>query len=670
MIGILTEKPSAKRNFIKALGGEQGTFNGEKFVIVNALGHLYEFKDPKLQVDESLQNKYSSWALDNLPWNYEDIKWDYKISQGGQKYLKEIKDKLKGCSEIVIATDIDPTGEGDLLAAEIIFGQKLDKKKLTRMEFVDESKKSLQKAFINRKSIPDLRKDLNYQKALFRSKWDFMSMQFTRIASNVSPVKGVLRQGRLKSAMVYLVGEQLKLHEDYEEIPFFQNRFIDENGVIYTNPNEDKYEKQSDVPNKYKESDVVIDSKEIKKTPPPRLVDLARLSSLLAPRGYSSAEVQATYQKMYQEEYLSYPRTEDKNITFEQFNEMLPLVDEIAKLVDIDVSKLTHRKPRPTHVKNSGSHGANRPGTKVPKDLQSLSRFGRSAIPIYTLLAKNFLAMFGEDYQYEHQKGHIKDYPEFKGTANIPKYLGWKEIFMTDDEEKDEDEKELGLGKLGKPFVHKGFPPKPAAPTQGWLMKQLEKYNVGSGATRNSTFTEIVNQKSKYPLMTSDRGKLSLTIYGIISHQLLEGTKIGDVGTSEEVLKIMKDIGNGKVELAEKELKNIAKIINHDLKVMRDNSKDLKLPEYKKVEKETMKTKEGKEVSFKKEWGGHKFTEEEIEQLSNGETIIIKGLKNKRGKTYSAKGNIQEQSFKGRKFWGFKMIEYIEDGKEPVKFNK
>lgn len=668
MIGILTEKPSAKRNFIKALGGERGTFNGEKYVIVNALGHLYELKDPKFQVDKSLQKKYSSWSLNNLPWNYDDFKWEYKVSQGGQKYLKQIKDELKNCDEIVIATDIDPTGEGDLLAAEIIFEQKLDKKKLTRMEFIDESKKSLQEAFKNRRPIPDLRKDLNYQKALFRSKWDFMSMQFTRIASNVSPVKGVIRQGRLKSTMVYLVGEQLKLHEDYKEIPFFQNRFKDENGIIYTSSKEEKYESKNDVPNKYKESDVVVDSKTIKKIPPPKLIDLAKLASMLAPKGYSSAEVQDTYQKMYQEGYLSYPRTEDKNITYEQFKEMLPLVDEIAKLVNVDVSKLTHRKPRPTHVKNSGSHGANRPGTRVPKDLKELSRFGRSAIPIYTLLAKNFLAMFGEDYEYEHQKGHIKDYPQFKGTANIPKYLGWKEIFS--DDEEDENEKKLGLGKRGKPFVYKGFPPKPAAPTQGWLMKQLEKYNVGSGATRNSTFTEIVNPKSKYPLMNSDRGKLSLTIYGIVSHQLLKGTKIGDVGTTEEVLKIMKEIGKGKTELAERELRNVAKLVEHDLRVMKENSKNLKLPEYKKVEKGTMKTADGKEISFKTEWGGYKFTEEEIEKLSKGETITIKGLKNKHGKKYNATGNIQEQTFKGRKFWGFKMIEYHEEGKDPVKFDE
>lgn len=667
MIGILTEKPLAKKSFVKAFGSAKGTYKGEEFVIVNALGHLYELKDPKLQVDESLQKKYSSWELENLPWNHEDFKWLYKSTQGSQPYLKEIKDNLKNCDEIVIATDIDPTGEGDLLAAEIIFGQKLQNKKLSRMEFVDESKKSLLKAFEERRPVAKLEEDLNYQKALFRSKWDFMSMQFTRIASKLSPIKGVVRQGRLKSLMVYLVGEQLKLHENYEEIPYYQNKFIDENKIIYSNPKEEKYEKEEDVPKTYKESKVILESKSIKKTPPPKLIDLARLSSMLAPRGFTSAEVQATYQKMYQEEYLSYPRTEDKNVTFEQFNEMLPLIDKIADLVGIDKGKLTRRKPRPTHVKNKGSHGANRPGTKVPKSLDSLSKYGRSAVAIYTLLAKNYLAMIAEDYEYEHQKGYIEDYPEFKGTANIPKKLGWKEIFTTDNETEDSDS--VGLGKLGKPFIHEGFPPKPAAVTQSWLMTQLEKHSVGSGSTRNSTFTDVVNQRSKYPLIASDRGKLSLVIYGIISHQLLEGTKISDVKTSEEVIEVMKGISSGNTKLAEEHLKKINDLINHDLKVMKLNSENVKLPEFKKVEKETMKTESGEEISFKKEWGGHTFTEEEIEQLSNGETITLKGLKNKRKKTYSAKGKIMEQSFKGRKFWGFKMIEYHEDGKDPVKFD-
>lgn len=50
--------------------------------------------------------------------------------------------------------------------------------------------------------------------------------------------------------------------------------------------------------------------------------------------------------------------------------------DRIADLVGVDKSLLTHRQPRPTHVKAQGAHGANRPGTNVPADVQSLKKYG------------------------------------------------------------------------------------------------------------------------------------------------------------------------------------------------------------------------------------------------------------------------------------------------------
>ena len=42
MVGILCEKPSAAKNFAKALGGSKGRFADTDYQIVNALGHLYE----------------------------------------------------------------------------------------------------------------------------------------------------------------------------------------------------------------------------------------------------------------------------------------------------------------------------------------------------------------------------------------------------------------------------------------------------------------------------------------------------------------------------------------------------------------------------------------------------------------------------------------------------
>ena len=58
MIGILTEKPSAARNFAKALGARKsgscftGTFQGEPFLIVHSVGHLYGLVDPRYQVPD------------------------------------------------------------------------------------------------------------------------------------------------------------------------------------------------------------------------------------------------------------------------------------------------------------------------------------------------------------------------------------------------------------------------------------------------------------------------------------------------------------------------------------------------------------------------------------------------------------------------------------------
>src|SRR5690606_1740610 len=125
----------------------------------------------------------------------------------------------------------------------------------------------------------------------------------------------------------------------------------------------------------------------------------------LVGKGIKAQLVLSTYQKMYESQVVSYPRTEDKTITPEQFNELAPLVDKIAAVVGVDVKHLTHREPRKTHVKPQGAHGANRPGPSVPSSLDDVEqRFGRAGRLIYETLGKNYLAMIAEDYVYEQQK--------------------------------------------------------------------------------------------------------------------------------------------------------------------------------------------------------------------------------------------------------------------------
>ncbi|WP_328964199.1 hypothetical protein [Streptomyces virginiae] len=66
-------------------------------------------------------------------------------------------------------------------------------------------------------------------------------------------------------------------------------------------------------------------------------------------------------------------------------------------------------------------------------------------------------------------------------------------------------------------------------------MKQLEKRDVGTGATRTSAYSEVTNDKAKYPLLTEKGRELRPAQAGEMSWRLLPGTRIGDLGLTEKV---------------------------------------------------------------------------------------------------------------------------------------
>lgn len=662
MIGILAEKPSQARNFAKALGGQKGVYNGEQYLIVPARGHLYGFlPNPNEMVAPALVEKYKSWGIENLPWNETDINWKYGMKEDAQSALDTIKSQLGMCDEIVIGTDDDPTGEGTLLAWEIISELNLQANTYSRMFFADESEKEVQKAFTNRKvlghALSCMYDDPDYKQALFRTKWDYLSIQWTRVAASFSPRGQMPRQGRLKSAMVKIVGDQLELVKNYVKKPFYQARFIDENKVIYTNKDEPTFDKKEDVPiQNFHSSSVVCDKKEIKYTAPPKFLDLATLGGILAPKGVPAKTVLTTYQKLYEAKIVSYPRTEDKCITIEQFNELLPLVDKIASLVGVDASLMTHRQPRKTHVKTGMAHGANRPGSVVPSSLDTLdAQYGVGAKMIYVTLAKNYLATLCEDYEFEKQTGHVQDYPKFIGTANVPKSLGWKQVFGADVTDDEDDETSVGLGTNADPYVYEGANPKPTAPTMKWLMKQLEKHDVGTGATRTSTYADVTNAKSKNPLLIEKKGKLSMAPVGETSYILLPGTHIGSLDLTEKVMAQMKEIYDGKTT-GDEYLHEIQQMVVDDIEVMRANSKNITATGVAvPVREKYTGNWNGKDVTFAKEWSGHTFTDAECEALCRGESVKITAVSAKTGKEFTCEGKLEIQTYKGKKFVGFKV---------------
>jgi DNA topoisomerase-3 len=682
---IITEKPSAAKNFAKALGGQTGSFNNYEFTITNLRGHVMTLREPEDMVPESLKSKYKSWQLKYLPWNLDDLDWSrtYAASRsprGGRatstrQLILDLKKLSKqGFDALVIATDTDPSGEGELLAWEAI--EAIDwRGPVLRANFMDETVKGIQVAMRNLRDVSNPDQDGDYQKGEGRNRWDFASMQLTRIATTAAKKAGykvVAREGRLKSVIIWKIYEQLAAIKAYVRTPFYEVRFKDSSGHVFSRKASDEgkinwrfasEEAASDDLKPYHDSLIANEKHNHRTQAPGRLLDLAGLAAVLAPRGYDSKEVLATYQKMYEAQVVSYPRTEDKNVTLEQFNELLPLIDQIATVVGVDRSLLTHRQPRPTHVKNSGSHGANRPGPAVPSSLSALVKYGESARAIYEVLAKNYLAMLAEDYHYDHVTAELADYPEFKTAFNVPIAQNFKLVYDSSLATGFDEEETTLIGPIGpvaSPFVFEGANQKPQNPTTKWIMAYLEKHNVGTGATRVSTLSDM--SRGTKAMLRENKGRLTLTETGNVSAVMVQGTWIASPTITKRLFEMMDQVG--RFELPKSALlDSVTKVVEHDMPIMLKNAQSLEtdlgapkptVKRTKKISEKVSGTWQGNEISISKTWSDHTFTEAEIAQLFAGREISFES-KSKRGKAYTAVGKLAKSTYKGAPYVGFKL---------------
>lgn len=671
---ILAEKPSAAKKFATALGGTTGSYGGKSYKIVASHGHLMTLKEPtEMLKDASLAKKYKSWDVSDLPWDMQDFTWQKtyiksynprtKKKQSTAADIKKIKEATKDIQTLVIATDDDPSGEGQLLGWEIVNAIGWHGP-VGRMYFEDESARSVQKAFNQIVELPAQNQDGEYLKAETRNRWDYMSMQLTRASTDLARKAGYhvksVRQGRLKSVIVRHVFDQHEAIKNYQRKPFYEVKFKDENEHVFTNKLKDtpKFEQKNEGEQelqKYHDSAINSAVTTRKMQSPGALIDLSGLAARLAPMGFNAKEVLATYQKLYEAEYVSYPRTEDKKITLEQFNDLLSLAEQIATVVGVNPQLLTHRSPRKKHLTKDAAHGANRPGLKVPTSLADLSKYGPSAQAIYQTLAKNYLAILCEDYVYDQVKATLVDYPTFETSFNVPIELNFKQVFANDSDEQDQ-EQTAELGKTASPFLYEGANPKPTKPSLKWVTKYLEKYNVGTGATRTSTLAELV-VGTNAPLKEK-KGVYSMTPVGNLTAALNKDTWISSVNVTEKLFNGMAQVGQKQIKPGQL-LGTVTQTIEHDVPIMIDNAKSLattvgkpqgNTAPFKKKEKVSGTLANGTKVEFNQRWGTHTFTDKEVNDLLAGKEISFKY------KRSTIKGSLQQQTYKGHKFWGFKKI--------------
>ncbi len=651
---IIAEKPDTRRSFASALGGNTGTFNDDQYAIVNLFGHILGNGDPAetaLPQYKDTVGKFSN--LSGIPWSYTWFDFDKKkniAGDGGARVLRDIQSYLNQGYIPVIASDVDESGEGDLLVREVLVFLNYHGK--TYREYhIDYSKKELIKALNNKKIVDE--NDIAYKLARTRSNMDYLTQQLTRVATMTIQNKGyklpsAVPVGRLKSSIIRFLGDQLIAIKEYKPSSVFESRYKLDNLMLLC-----KGIKQFKTKDEWDAEGLPFESKvkEVRQvrgeTIPPKSYTLSQLGGVMAKKGMKSKQFINTYQKMYEANYMSYPRTEDDFVTPEQFNEMLPKVNTILELIGLPTGAFTHREPRKTHVKTGGSHGAIRPGLRIPSSLDALdNEFGKFASEIYKEASKRFLLMFLENTEWVRHEYETVDTPTpFKGSIKIITKQGVPE---EDEESKNVATHLPDLSQNAKLYPHELKSHKPHATTTDWLMKQLDKSGVGTGATRMSTLSDMTGKDDKFPVK---EGKiLELSTMGWLGYHSVEGTTIGSVEGTKYLQDLLTAIKKG--ESPEEGYLKITEVIKNDVDKIRNMNFDLS--QYNLPER-VVGMWNGQKVTFNRTYYNHKFTDDEITMLLNGDEIIFETHDNKK-QSVKIKGKLEEQEYQGTKFIGFKGV--------------
>ncbi|MEH6633505.1 MAG: DNA topoisomerase [Halopseudomonas aestusnigri] len=480
---IITEKTSQKRDVQAAVGSNFGR-------IYPAEGHLLSLEEP-----QKVQSSWGRWSFDLLkPDDFYPTCPSPDASPSSKGKLQAIAEALKTATRVILATDCDR--EGQLIGEEILRHYKF-KGVVERAMFTAQDEKTLRHAFSN---LEPNEKYFNLgQAAVVRQQSDQVyNLSLTRaatVALKQPGQYGAIGIGRVKTpTMAIVCMRELEIldftPQDYYHLVATatvdgsqsQNEVLNNDQKLQLDLRHAPKDKILNV-EKVEEIRAAVEGfkgplkaeKKIKRTKPPRLLDLPELQKICARRwGWSADKTLNIAQELYDGEgkkIQTYPRAESRYLAENQIEDIGEIIQGLSKLPHYqspelarDLSKPEVRKGKSGHFSDAGlkgvSHHAIVPNKNTMDKIEVIyPRLTPDEQRMFDLVASSYLAILMPDYVYEstnismavpitlpEEKQKILD---FKVTGNIPKEQGWKAVY-TDEMEKKEDH----AGEL--PPVHDG----------------------------------------------------------------------------------------------------------------------------------------------------------------------------------------------------------------------
>ena len=569
---ILAEKPSVARDIGRILNANEKKKNyleGKNYVITWALGHLLGLKMP-----EDLNKKWEKWQLETLPMLPKFIGIKPLPKTRGQLKTIESLVKRKDINEIVIATDAGREGE---LVARWILQYVHANKKVTRLWISSQTDKAVKQGFKELK--PAEKYDNLYESALARATADWLvGLNVTRALT--VKYQDNLSAGRVQTPTLALVRRQEEKIEKFMPQKYYrvalrigkQTAYMKQKN-IYAIKERDEAEKKKRHLDNFKGQIKDINSK-IKREPAPLLYDLTELQREANKRyGYSAKKTLSLVQSLYEiHKVVSYPRTDSRYLSNDIKATLMERLQAIRKY-DSRAEEAIKNKAKVILKKvfndsKVTDHHALIPTEQVP----NYSKFSADEQKIYNLIVSRFLGIFAQPYTVEELRVAVTfDKDEFIFVGKKVLDYGWKN--------KDTSE-EVALNLKKDTIVSPNFtveeklttPPSPL--TEAGLLAQMEKFGLGTPATR----AEIIEKLVKSELMERTGHALRVTPKGKQLLNLVNKELVSPKLTAKWE-KQLEDIAHGKMKSQKfiGDIKNDTKRLVSEVKNSKEDYKDFSL---------------------------------------------------------------------------------------------
>lgn len=430
---IIAEKPSLARNIAAGIGDmkkRNGYLESERYIVTWAFGHLFSLCDIE---DYTGPTSTGRWNMENLPCFPDKFKFklktnaDKQVDPGVQRQFDIIKSLCMRSDVEAIVNAGDADREGEIIIRLCVMNALESKKPFYRLWLPDQTPETVRKALGEMK--PESEYDLLASEGFARTYIDWLfGVNLTRYATLKTGT--LLRVGRVIVPIVKAIYDRdMAIRNFKPDIYYAAASSAQTNGETVELTSKSKFSKDEKdkaiaLCEKYNSSKAVVTNVKSKKDiiKPGKLYSLSKLQNVLGKKYKMSMEQSLKIvQKLYEDGYLTYPRTNSEYLAAAEKDKIKTIIKNIA-----DMGYHIEFKDKKTIFDDSKieSHSALTPTYKIPPK----GKLSEDENKVYSTVFRRFAAVFcAEDCtaQKTELTVNVGGYEDFvlKGTVILEK--GW-----------------------------------------------------------------------------------------------------------------------------------------------------------------------------------------------------------------------------------------------------